>query len=258
MRYAKLKVGLLVCVPILLSGQSVHAISADEMKLNRDPFKYVSVVQAPKKVAPKTSEVENTQEQNSETPTVAVQPVEYTVQEGDSLTKIGEKFNLEWTKLYDKNTVISSPDSISPGQVLTIPTPDEQLAKRIVPEAVLQPVSSESVKSGGAVTKSRYSAGSSAGNAYAPGYCTWYAKQRRPDLPNRMGNAISWVSSAAAQGFATGGIPRAGAIGQQGNHVVYIESVNNDGTVNVSEMNYRGVFVVSSRTVAASNFRYIY
>lgn len=100
---------------------------------------------------------------------------------------------------------------------------------------------------------------SSSGNTYAWGYCTWYAKSMRPDLPNNLGNGGQWVANAARQGFATGSTPRAGAIGEQPGHVVYVKSVNKNGTVNISEMNYNGgVGVVNHRTVPASMFRYIY
>lgn len=100
---------------------------------------------------------------------------------------------------------------------------------------------------------------SSANNTYAWGQCTWYAKNKRPDLPNGLGNGGQWVANAAARGLATGATPRAGAIGEQPGHVVYVESVNGNGTVNISEMNYNGgVGVVHYRTVAASAFTYIY
>jgi surface antigen len=95
-------------------------------------------------------------------------------------------------------------------------------------------------------------------NAYAAGNCTWYAKSRRPDLPNNLGNARTWFARARAQGIPTGSVPQAGAIGQQGNHVVYIERVNPNGTVLISEMNYTGFGKISHRTVAASSFNYIY
>lgn len=101
--------------------------------------------------------------------------------------------------------------------------------------------------------------GSSAGNTYTWGQCTWYAKNKRPDLPNSLGNGGQWVANAAALGFATGSKPRAGAIGEQPGHVVYVESVNKNGTVNISEMNYNGgIGKVHTRTVAASTFKYIY
>lgn len=99
---------------------------------------------------------------------------------------------------------------------------------------------------------------STPGNGYTPNNCTWYAKSRRLDLPNNLGDSINWVYNASKQGFATGSVPRAGAIGQQGMHVVYIESINSDGTVYLSEMNfdYNGGF--RYRTANSSDFTYIY
>jgi surface antigen len=102
-----------------------------------------------------------------------------------------------------------------------------------------------------------------ASNSYAWGQCTWYAKNKRPDLPNNLGNANTWYSQAAAAGYAVGTVPKAGAVGTTTagsfGHVVYIESVNADGTVNISEMNYAGgIGVVHTRTTKASEFTYIY
>lgn len=101
--------------------------------------------------------------------------------------------------------------------------------------------------------------GAVAGNTYSIGFCTYYAKQRRPDLPNNLGNADTWYQRAAAQGIPVGSQPRVGAIGETKAymHVVYIEAVNGD-TVTVSEANYKGRGVVSTRTAPASEFRYIY
>ncbi|MGI9054994.1 MAG: LysM peptidoglycan-binding domain-containing protein [Pyrinomonadaceae bacterium] len=46
----------------------------------------------------------------------------YTVQSGDSLSKIGEKFGVSWQKIYDANRdKLDDPDKIHPGQELTIP-----------------------------------------------------------------------------------------------------------------------------------------
>ena len=100
---------------------------------------------------------------------------------------------------------------------------------------------------------------SSSGNTYYKGQCTWYVKEKRPDLPNRLGNGGQWVANAAARGFSTGTTPRIGAVAEQPGHVAYVEAVNSNGTVTISEMNYNGaVGKVHTRTVAASTFKYIY
>lgn len=95
------------------------------------------------------------------------------------------------------------------------------------------------------------------GNGYAPGYCTYYVKNRRPDIGNQWGNANQWLYSAQAAGYATGPTPVPGAIAVQGNHVAYVESVQGD-TATISEMNYGGLWRMNTRTVPASSFYYIY
>ncbi len=101
----------------------------------------------------------------------------------------------------------------------------------------------------------------SIGNSYSYGYCTWYVASRRA-VPGNWGNAYSWLSAARAAGYATGGAPRAGAVAWEGGHVAYVESVNGDGTVTVSEMNFwgngGGWGRRSYRTTAAGHFQYIY
>ena len=106
-------------------------------------------------------------------------------------------------------------------------------------------------------------AGNSAGNLYAPGNCTWYVKDRRPDLPNNLGNANTWYSNAAAMGWNVGSTPKKGAVGTTtagwAGHVVYVEGVSLDGQyVTISEMNYRGLYNMNTRTVHFSEFNYIY
>ncbi len=197
------------------------------------------------------------------------------VQKGESLSKIATLHQTTWRRLYDKNTQIEHPDIIAVGEKVTIPFDDETLAEREIPQPVapvVAPVRRQAPSRRSQATSSRQSAsapaktpvrakvarGSSSGNLYAPGYCTWYVKNRRPDLPNNLGNADTWVARARAQGLPTGSTPRVGAVGQQGMHVVYVESVNGDGTVTISEMNFKGLYVTGTRTVPASNFQYIY
>jgi len=98
-----------------------------------------------------------------------------------------------------------------------------------------------------------------AGNTYAPGYCTWYVKNMKPNLPNSLGNANQWYYSAQAQGLAVGSAPAVGAaamaIGE--NHVAYVTAVNGN-MITISEMNYGGLYQMNTRTVPASQFLYIY
>jgi len=108
-----------------------------------------------------------------------------------------------------------------------------------------------------------YYASNSAGNLYTPGNCTFYAKSRRPDLPNNLGNANTWYYNAAAQGWNVGFTPKKGAIATSTTgwlgHVAYVEGVSLDGQwVVISEMNYGGLYRMNTRTVHYTEFNYIY
>lgn len=102
----------------------------------------------------------------------------------------------------------------------------------------------------------------SAGNTYGAGYCTWYVKNRRPDLPNSLGNANTWYARAASMGYSVGTIPKKGAVGTttRGSlgHVVYVEAINPDGSIVISEMNYAGPYSTRTRSASPSEFLYIY
>ena len=181
------------------------------------------------------------------------QPVIYIVVSGDNLTKIGSAHNVEWQRLWAKNTQLTNPDLIHVGDQITIPEPSEQLSREIPAQVSLPAVTPN------AAPVRDYGGG----NTYDYGYCTWHVKNRRgASIPNSLGNANTWYSRAAAAGMAVGSEPRAGAVGTttRGNlgHVVYVESVNGDGTINISEMNYKGFGIQSSRTASASEFLYIY
>jgi surface antigen len=184
--------------------------------------------------------------------TQEVQPVEYTGVEGDNLSKIAEKTNSPWLRIWQKNTALTDPDVIKVGDKLIIPTPEEVLADRPLPVIVEAPQVNRFTASTNPSTR-----GSSSGNTYTYGYCTWYVKNRRPDLPNNLGNADTWTIRARQQGIGTGTTPVAGAVGQLGMHVVYVESVNGD-MMTISEMNREGWNVESSRTIAWSGWNFIY
>lgn len=182
------------------------------------------------------------------------QPVVYTVVEGDNLTKIGSAHNVEWQRLWAKNTQLADPDVIHVNDKITVPTPDEVLSRDIPANVALPPATP------GVVATAPVYDGS---NTYDWGYCTWYVKNRRgASIPNSLGNANTWYSRAHDMGMAVGSVPRAGAVGTttQGalGHVIYVESVNPDGSINISEMNAPTFGGVTYRTAAASEFLYIY
>lgn len=73
-------------------------------------------------------------------------------------------------------------------------------------------------------------------------YTAWKVGQRTGNFPRYWGNANQWPGSARSAGYSTGSTPRANSVGVISagayGHVVWIEAVNDDGTVDVSQYNY--------------------
>lgn len=99
------------------------------------------------------------------------------------------------------------------------------------------------------------------------GQCVNWASYMRPDLGAlRLGNARDWARGAAAHGYSVNRTPSAGAIFQTSSgwygHVGYVEAVNADGSITVTEMNYGYVpYRVIRATIPAGsvgNFNYIH
>lgn len=199
------------------------------------------------------------------------------IKSGDTLTSIADAHNTTYVRIFDANETLANPDIINAGDTVRIPTADEELPNRYgdftaasaaAAVSYVAPVASASAPTTGTAAGANYTAAapaptvvraSSAGNTYYWGQCTWYVKERRPDLPNMLGNGGQWAGNAAAQGYSIGYTAVAGAVAEQPGHVAYVDSVNANGTMNISEMNYAGgVGVVHYRTVPTSGWTYIY
>lgn len=100
-------------------------------------------------------------------------------------------------------------------------------------------------------------------------YVAWKVASTGRFVPHfgGQGNANQWPSTTARYGIPNGKTPRAGSVavwyvGYYG-HVMYVESVNGDGSITVSDYNlgwdgaYR-YYTISARDLAARNFTYIY
>ncbi len=75
-------------------------------------------------------------------------------------------------------------------------------------------------------------------------YTAWKVEQKTGNMPywGGYGNANQWPGNAQAAGIPVSSVPRAGSVGvlMAGayGHVVWVESVNSDGTINISQYNY--------------------
>lgn len=99
------------------------------------------------------------------------------------------------------------------------------------------------------------------------GQCTYYVFNRMAQVGtpighSMMGNAAEWPAYARSYGYSVSNSPSAGSaiVFQQGlagadptyGHVGFVEAVNADGSLYISEMNVRGLNVISYRTIPAS------
>lgn len=184
----------------------------------------------------------------------------YTIKQGDTAASLGEKYQA------DKDRIVTFNDAeltgLQVGQQIIIPD-------GILPETerpgYVKPTNGtySGVNSSPAQVSSSIHSGLAAGNGYAYGYCTYYAYNRRAEIGRPIGgnwgNAVSWASMARAAGFRVDHTPEAGAVLQNGGgwggygHVGIVERVNGDGSLVVSDMNYAGWNVISTRTVPASS-----
>lgn len=107
---------------------------------------------------------------------------------------------------------------------------------------------------------------SNGANYYDWGTCAWYVFEQRSQrglgVGGNWGNASNWANGAQSAGYSVSNSPSVGAImqapaytnGAYGlGHVAIVESVNADGSILVSEMQFGGgLGDVNSRTISAS------
>jgi N-acetylmuramoyl-L-alanine amidase len=186
-----------------------------------------------------------------------VDGVIYTVKSSDTIDSIATKYNVDRTRLVLYNDLDVS--GLTPNTSIILP--NASLPENERPGYVAKPV------------YSAYSfVGSSGSNGYAYGNCTWYAYERRSQLGmpigGNWGNANTWAIYAANSGYVVNNTPSIGAVlvdtsGWFG-HVAVVESVKDDGSITISEMNnyaYGGWNRVNSRVISAGQataYRYIH
>lgn len=209
-----------------------------------------------------------------EVETATSKNVKLTINIGDTLTEIAATYGTTVDDIVAANA-IADPNLVAIGQEIEVTDNRDATQSQTAPDygqlrsaadafinppaPVVTTTATVPFSPAAASARTRVVSGS-AGNSYAWGNCTWYVKERKPYIPNMLGNGgYGWVGNMAAAGYASGSAPRAGAIGVEAGHVVVVESVNSDGTVNISEMNYAGgLGMIHYRTAPASEFTYIY
>jgi surface antigen len=156
----------------------------------------------------------------------------YTVKDGDTPDSLAQKYRANRDQIVAYNDAELS--GLKVGDQIIIPNGQQVAAPR----------------------SSYYSGGGSGSfsavygyNGYDPGFCTWYVAKRRADLgralPANLGDAWKWDDNATTAGLRVDNVPAVGAAvvtstSKKPGHVAFVEAVNDDGSVWISEMNSRG------------------
>lgn len=179
--------------------------------------------------------------------------VQYLVQPGDNAQSVADHFQSNADQIIAFNNAETA--GLQPGQMIVVPD-------GVMP-GVVTPAAAVAAPAGVTVSSQATTVHTQAGgpNRYAFGYCTWYVATQRA-IPGWWGNAADWYSNAQISGYKVGATPAVGAIAWTGagyyGHVAYVIGVSGN-MVTVHEMNWNGNWDrVTSRTVPASTFRYIY
>lgn len=198
----------------------------------------------------------------------------YTVKSGDTIESIVEKYGSNADEIVALNDLEVS--GISEGTRIVIKNgslPETERPEYVAP--VVRPVytntytytylGSSSERANIEVIGYFYNLG----GPYGAGQCTqwaWYKwQQNGRTVPTNWGNASTWAAMAIASGYQVDRTPAPGAIIQSGSgwygHVGYVEAVNPDGSIVISEMNYGIPFRAIRSTINAGyvgNFNYIH
>lgn len=98
-------------------------------------------------------------------------------------------------------------------------------------------------------------------NTYDHGECTHYVFEKVRDDGNMIerswNDAEHWAERAEADEYAVNDTPKEGAVLQTENgpigHVAYIESVNDDQSIEISEMNLESPYEITERTIESDD-----
>ena len=190
------------------------------------------------------------------TPDVSSTPRgKYTVKAGESLWLIANKFNVSISDIQRWNNLSSY--LIFPNQQLVVSgsatsavtTTKPQTTTTVQHAPVTVPVFNH-------------------GNLYDYGQCTWHVFNRRAAIGKGIStywwNANNWANGARKDGYAVNNTPTVGSIAQSAEgplgHVAFVERVNPDGSILISEMNYyTPPTVVGYRTLSVTErSRYVF
>ena len=176
----------------------------------------------------------------------------YTIKKGDSLEDIAKKYKADRDKIIAYNGLLANGE-VQEGQEIIIPDGEKEIVRPPVPVSPSTGIAARPYESF-SVSGKKLGAANGGGHKFPYGYCTWYVAQKR-NIP-WSGNAGTWLYKAKSYGYATGKVPRPGAVmvstESWWGHVAIVESVKGN-QFTISEMNYAGFAKKSYRTLAVGS-----
>lgn len=185
----------------------------------------------------------------------------HVVQTGETLDIIAANYGVTPQDIINANNLNGY--LVAPSQTLTIPSGSDNTTAPSIDAGPNGAENAPSTSGSGSPTFNHQ-------NLYDWGQCTWHVFNRRAETGQPIStywyNAENWADNAAGDGYTVDHNPSAGSIMQtyEGpvGHVAYVERVNSDGSILVSEMNYSTPpGEVGYRTIpasVASSYNYIH
>jgi len=248
---------------VVSQGESIDSIAA-MYRISKDTIKWTNNLKSDSLSA------------GSELRILPVNGVLYTVRAGDTYDSISQKYKVDQQNIISYNDLELS--GLPVGSQIILPDAILPTTER---PGYVAPVYYLYATGGGSTDVSFLyvnTAPTSEGNRNSWGNCTWYVWEKRKQLGGAwvlpsapLGNAAQWAYSLGAAGYRVDRKPAFGAIMQNGGeingygHVAFVESVESNGDVIITEMNYyngRWFNAVSKRRVSAvaanNNYNYIH
>ncbi len=179
--------------------------------------------------------------------------VKHIVKKGDNIDKIAKEYESEKEKIIAFNE-LPADGRLKEGDELMIPDGQKDDPRPVVtPRSLLTQrnyYNSGSTQRGPSIINKN----PKGGHSFPGGQCTWYVAQSK--YVPWGGNAGTWLYNSRAYGAKTGKKPKKGAIIVTSEswygHVGIVTKVKGNN-VTIREMNYKGTWIESSRTLSAKS-----
>ena len=217
---------------IVQNGDTLSQI-ANKFGISADTIRYANSLEDEDSIKP-----------GAELTILPVSGILYTTKAGDTVQSVSSAYNLNVDQVIAKNDLYGV--DLTEGMQLILP--DAEIPAAPVKETAVDDSTTDDNSSNISYVKT-----SSGPNHFYAGQCTWWVAQKR--YVPWLGDAWQWYGNAQSYGRPVGQKPIPGAImvtWESGyGHVAYVESVKGN-SFTVSEMNYIGPYVVSTRTITTS------